>query len=80
MIDPTKGMFIQPLSAKEILDELEISKNDYHKALLKSKDEDLELYLKRAPNSCFANNYFDVDLKAWQENMDMQPAFNEYKE
>ena len=39
VIDPTKDMFTQPLSAKEILDELEISKDDYCKALSKSKDE-----------------------------------------
>ena len=44
-----------------------------------SKDEDLELHLKRQPNSCFVNNYFDVGLKAWQANMDIQPVFNEYK-
>ena len=44
-----------------------------------SKDEDLELHLKREPNSCFVNNYFDVGLKAWQANMDIQHVFNEYK-
>ena len=33
------------------------------------KDDDLELNLKRQPNSWFVNNYFDVGLKAWQENM-----------
>ena len=43
------------------------------------KDEDLELHLKRQPNSCFVNNYFDFSLKAWQANMDIQPVFNEYK-
>ena len=40
---------------------------------------DLELYLKREPNSCFANNYLDVGLKAWLANMDIQLVFNEYK-
>ena len=43
------------------------------------KDEDLELHLKRQPNSCFVNNNFDVGLKAWQANMEIQPLFNEYK-
>ena len=33
MIDPTKNNFTQPLSIKEILDELEISNNDYCRAL-----------------------------------------------
>ena len=37
-----------PLSIKEILNELEISKDNYHRAL--SMSEDLELYLKRQPN------------------------------
>ena len=78
MIDPTKDNFTQPLSVKEILDKLEISKNDYYRALSISKDEDLELHLKRKPNSCFVNNYFDVGLKAWQANMDIQHVFNEY--
>ena len=35
--------------------------------------------MKRQPNSCFVNNYFDVGLKAWQTNMDIQLVFNEYK-
>ena len=67
------------MNVKEILDELEISKADYYRAVSISKDENLELHLKRKPNSCFANNYFDVDLKAWQENIYIQPVFNEYK-
>ena len=33
MIDPTKDNFTQLLSVKEILDELEISKEDYYRAL-----------------------------------------------
>ena len=44
-----------------------------------SKDEDIELHLKRQPNSCFVNNYFDIALKAWQTNIDIQAVFNEYK-
>ena len=40
-INPTKGNFTQPLSVKEILDELEIPKDDYDTALSISKDEDL---------------------------------------
>ena len=53
MIDPTKDNFTQPLSVKEILDELEISKDDYYRALSISNDEDLELHLKKEPNSLF---------------------------
>ena len=41
VIDPTKGNYTQPLCISEILDELEISKDDYYRALSISKDEDL---------------------------------------
>ena len=77
LIDPTKDNFTQSLRIKEILDELEISSDDYYRALSISKDEDLELHLKMKPNSCFVNNYFDVGLKAWQANIDIQPVFIE---
>ena len=43
-----------------------------------SKDEDLELHLKRKPNSCFVNKYSDASLKALSGNMEIQPVFNEY--
>ena len=33
VIDPYKDNFTQPLNIKEILDELEISKDDYYRAL-----------------------------------------------
>ena len=74
VIGPTKDNFTQPLSVKEILDELEISKDDYHRAFSISKDDDLELHLKREPNSFFVNNYFDVALKAWRANREIQSA------
>ena len=79
MIDPTKDNYFQPLSIKKILDVLEISSDDYYSALSILKDEDLELHLKRQPNSCFVNNYFDVGFKARHVNMDIQLVFNEYK-
>ena len=79
MIDPTKNNFTQPLGIQEILDELKLSKDDYDKALSVSKDDNLELHLKTQPNSCFVNNCFNVGLKSWQTNMDIQPVFSEYK-
>ena len=57
MIDPTKDNFTQQLSVKEILDELEIYKDEYYRALLTSKDENLELHSKRQLNFCFVHNY-----------------------
>ena len=53
-----------------------MSKEDYYRTFSVSKNEDLELHLKRESNFCFVNNYFDVGLKAWQANMDIQPVFN----
>ena len=79
VIDPTKDNFTQRLSIQEILDELEVSKDNYYEALTVSKDDDLELHLKRQTNPCFANNYFDDGLKACQGNMDIQPVFSKYK-
>ena len=64
IIDPTKDKFTHPMSVKEILDELEISKADYYRAVSISKDESLELHLKRKPNSWFTNNYFDVGFES----------------
>lgn len=51
------------MSFKETLGELEISKDGYYRSLSISEDEDVELNLKRGPDSCFVKNYFDVDLK-----------------
>ena len=37
------------------------------------------MHLKRQPNSRFVNNYFDVSLKAWVANMDIQRTFYKFK-
>ena len=50
MIGPTKDNFTQCLSIQEILDELEVSNDNYYEALTVSKDDDLELHLKRQTN------------------------------
>ena len=71
-INPTKDNFIQALSVKEILDELEICKDDYHRALPISANEDLELPLKRQPNFCSVNYYLSIRSKAWLANMNKQ--------
>ena len=36
------------------------------------------MHLKRQPNSLFVNNYFDVGLKAWVANMDIQCTFYKF--
>ena len=80
VMDPTKDNFTQPQSIKEILDELKISKDDYYRVLSKLKEEDLQLYLKKQAKSCFVNNCFDVGLKTWQANMDIQPVLMSIKQ
>lgn len=69
----------QPSKILQILAGLQIVNWDYYTVLSISKDDDFELYLKRKPHSCFLNNCFNHELKAWQANMDIQPAFNEFK-
>ena len=49
VIDQTKDNFTTPLSVKKVLHELEVSRDDYYRALSISKDEDLKLNLKRKP-------------------------------
>lgn len=71
--------FVQPLSIPEILAELQIADDCYYRALSISKDDGFKLYLKRNPDSCFLNNYFNDWLKAKQADMDIQLILNEYK-
>ena len=53
VIDPIKDSFTQPLSKTKIIDNLEISKDDYYRALSISKDGDLDLRLKREFHGSF---------------------------
>ena len=58
---------------------LEISSKAYEEALSISDDSDFQIHYKRAPNSCFVNNYFCDGLMAWETNINIQPMFNHYK-
>ena len=73
IIDPTKDNFTQPLTFNQ-----QNSRDDYYRTWSISKDEDLQLHLKRESTSRFVNNYSDVGLKAWQANMDTQSVSNEH--
>ena len=65
MIDPvSKYQSIKPISIKETVDELKISKDNYYSVFAIPKDEDLKLYLKSQSNSCFVKNCFDIARKA----------------
>ena len=58
---------------------LEIIEEDYYWALSVSSVNDYQIHLKLNPDSCFLNNYNPAMLKAWQANIDLQPAHNYYK-
>ena len=79
ILNPQKDNFEQVPEIKEILQELKISEQEYSEALSTSSDTDFQIHLKRPPNSCFVNNYFDEGLMAWKANIDIQPVFNHYK-
>ena len=79
IIDPRKEKYVAPKSIPEILDELQLSEQEYYSALSISTDTDFQLHLKRLPDSCFINNYFIDGLSAWEANLDIQPVFNHYK-
>ena len=86
-LDPRKINILSPglpnyqeiPSIEEILLHLEITPEEYYNALSISSDNDFQIHLKRAPNSCFVNNYFSEGLMAWQANIDIQPVINHYK-
>ena len=67
------------MSIPDIFEELQIADDDFYKALSISKDDGLELHVKRKLNSCFVSNYFDDGLKVWQANMVIEPVFIDYE-
>ena len=67
------------LIISEILQQLNITPEDYYNALFISIDNDFQIHLKRQPNECFINFYLVEGLQAWEANIDIQPVFNHYK-
>ena len=45
-----------------------------------SPETDYEIHLKRSPGSFFVNSHNPVLHKAWEANLDIQPAQNSCKE
>ena len=78
IVNPEKYNFEKDSDIKDILQELEISEQEYYEALSTSSDADFQIHLKRHPNSCFVTNYFHEGLLAWKANIDIQPVFNHY--
>ena len=74
--DPTCDDFIEVKSVSEVLEELNITEQEYENVLKISDDNSYQLHLRRSTDSCFANNYCDIGLLAWEANIDVQPIFD----
>ena len=79
ILDPRKEKFVVMPTISEILQQLNITPEDYYNALFISIDNDFQIHLKRQPNECFINFYLVEGLQAWEANIDIQPVFNHYK-
>ena len=79
-LDPNSRSFSNDLSIQEILSSMGITEDYYYYWTLSiSTDNDYEIYLKRSTGSRFVNNYNSVLLKAWEANLDIQPAHNYFE-
>ena len=76
---PDKPEYKETKRIQEILNDLDITKQEYEWALSISTDSGFQIHFKRAPNSCFTNNYFSEGLLAWEANLDIQPVLDYYK-
>ena len=65
-LDPSKPNYKMVESISDILSSIDITIAEYEKILSISSDDDYQIHLKRAPNSCFVNNYFPDGLLAWR--------------
>ena len=74
--DSSKDTFVNLKSVSKVLEETNITEEEYKSALKISDNQDFQLHLKRPTESCFVNNYFDIGLQAWEANIDIQPVFD----
>ena len=58
------------------MEELSITEQEYENALKMSDDNSYQLHKRQPTDSCFLNNYFDIDLLAWEANIDIQSMFD----
>ena len=79
VLNPSKPTYDPHATATDILNDIDITEQDYQWAISVSPDSDYELHLKRPIDSCFINNYFIAGLKGFGANVDLQPVFNHYK-
>ena len=64
ILDPRKENFVVVPTIFEILQQLNVTPEDYYNALSISSDNDFQIHLKRQPNECFINNHFAEGLQA----------------
>ncbi|CAB4007412.1 ATP-dependent DNA helicase PIF1 [Paramuricea clavata] len=79
VLNPSKPTYDPHATPTDILNDIDITEQDYQWAISLSPDSDYELHLKRPIDSCFINNYFIAGLKGFAANVDLQPVFNHYK-
>ncbi len=79
VLNPSKPTYDPHATSTDILNDIDITEQDYQWAISLSADSDYELHLRRPIDSCFINNYFIAGLKGFAANVDLQPVFNHYK-
>ena len=79
ILNPLKENYEKVQNIANILKELNLTEDQCYDALSISNDSDFQIHLKRQPNACFINNFFEEGLQAWQANIDIQLVLNHYK-
>ena len=77
--DPTCDDFIEVKSVSEGLEELCITEQEYENKFKICDENSYLLHLQQPTDSCFVNNHFDINLLAWEANIDIQSVFDYYK-
>ena len=79
MYSPVENFYQPDKPTNAILQQLQISEDQYYKALSISSGSATQIHFKRDPKSCFINKYFEDGLMAWEANLDIQPVLDYYK-
>ena len=79
LFDNTRDDFKEVMLIDQILESLKITRLEFEQALSISEDDSFQKHFKRETNSCFVNNYLSDELIAWEGNIDIRPAFSQYK-
>ena len=66
ILTPRKENFVVVPTISDILQQLNITPEDYYNALFIFSDNDFQIHLKRQPNECFINNCFLEGLQTWK--------------